>query len=74
MRDASRKLRRWLFCFLSGCIEGTLQVWDLDTFSEAHSKKIHDDFVTQLLHSPSEWPVLCCTSRRTLGQPRATRY
>lgn len=40
--------------FLSGCVEGTVQLWDLVTFSEIGSKKAHNDFVTQLLHTPGE--------------------
>ncbi|KAL8273740.1 hypothetical protein Esti_002340 [Eimeria stiedai] len=37
-----------------GCIEGTVQLWDLDTCSEVYNKKAHDDFITQLLHNPAD--------------------
>lgn len=33
-------------------MEGTFQLWDLVTFSEIASRKAHNDFVTQLLHTP----------------------
>ncbi|CDJ51960.1 hypothetical protein, conserved [Eimeria brunetti] len=51
---------------LSGCVEGTFQVWDLVTFSEVASKKAHNDFVTQLLHSPDEGVFISASADATL--------
>ncbi|CDJ28767.1 uncharacterized protein EMH_0017350 [Eimeria mitis] len=51
---------------LSGCVDGTVQLWDLVTFSEICSKKAHNDFVTQLLHTPDEGVFISASADTTL--------
>ncbi|OEH79906.1 wd g-beta repeat-containing protein [Cyclospora cayetanensis] len=51
---------------LSGCIEGSMQVWDLETCSEITSKKAHNDFVTKILHSPGERVFVTASADSTM--------